>query len=154
MLKSKAVYSGFIILLLVPEALWGQTLVASAQVNLQSPLEVSESSALNFGNIVNLSGSCHMQDDGELIASGGQTCSGTQVPAQFNINGDAGSSVDVFVGVNHSIPGLTFVPKLVGDETKNLVGGSASFQVVGTLNISSPTEGTYAVPYVVTVNYQ
>lgn len=154
MRKIAAPYFGAFIALLTPNTLLGQALVASAQVNLLSPLEVIESSTLNFGNIVNLNGSCQMQDDGALVASGAQTCSGTQVPAQFNINGDAGSSVDVFVGVNHSIPGLTFVPKLVGGETKNLVGGSASFQVVGTLNISSPTEGAYAVPYVVTVNYQ
>jgi len=127
---------------------------ASANVELVDPLVITETSSLTFGNITNLNGSCVMQDDGVLLASGGQTCSGSQVPAQFNISGNDGSLVDIVVQANHTEPGLTFIPKLVGSESKSLTGGSTSVQVVGTLNISNASDGNYYIPYIVTVNYQ
>lgn len=132
----------------------GASISGSASVNLVNPLSISEATQLTFGNITNLNGSCEMQDDGLLVASGGQNCSGAQMPAEFTITGDPGNSVDIVVQANNTEPGLSFIPKLVGAETKTLSDGSISFQIVGTININNAFEGTYAIPYVVTVNYQ
>lgn len=148
----------FLLVVLIGWGISSFTLAASmsgsANVNLVSPLTISEAAQLTFGNITNLNGSCEMQDDGSLIPSGGQTCSGAQIPAEFTISGDAGNSVDIVVKPNNNEPGLTFTPKLVGSETKTLADGSTSFQIVGTLNINNAFEGSYAIPYIVTVNYQ
>jgi len=137
-----------------PSLALAASISGSANVNLVNPLTISEATQLTFGSITNLNGSCEMLDDGSLVGTGGQTCSGAQIPAEFTVLGDIGYSVDIVVQANNSEPGLSFLPKLVGTETKTLSDGSISFQVVGTLNISNAFEGTYAIPYIVTVNYQ
>lgn len=133
---------------------WAASVVGSAQVNLLSPLEIGESSSLDFGNIINVNGSCEMQDNGALVSSGTQTCDGTQIPAEFIITGDAGNTVDIVVQATQVESGLTFIPKLVGESNRVLTSGSVSFNVVGTLNINNANQGVYVIPYVVTVNYQ
>lgn len=128
--------------------------VATAQVNIVPPLEINELQSINFGSLGNLDGSCEMLDSGLLNPSGDQSCSDTRTPGIFSITGGSDQQISVLVTAGAPSGGVSFTPKLVGDSSKTLTGGNVQVTVVGTLSMSSASNGSQSLPYTVTVNYQ
>lgn len=133
---------------------------ATASATILSPISVTKTSDLDFGKIIAgaSASTVALTGAGAFTCGSGLTCSGTHTPAAFNVAGTAGEAVTVasdatvtlISGANSM--SATLVPTA---SSLTLVGGTASFNVGGTLSVAgNQAAGAYAGTFNVTVNYQ
>ncbi len=126
----------------------------NANVEIVSAIIITETTQIDFGQIINLDGTCTMASGGSLSGTAGMACTGTETPAVFNIAGTSGSVVDVSVTAGSSVDGVTYTPVIDGAATRTLTGGTANVSVVGAIQLVSATDGVKDIAYTFTANYQ
>lgn len=117
------------------------------------PVSIQEVTAINFGTLAADNGICTMQSGGVLVASAGQSCSGIQTPAEFKVNASNGEVLIASV-TGGNTQGITFRPQIDGSEIITVKGSSVDIFIIGELEFNNVSQGVYAIPYIVTVNYQ
>jgi hypothetical protein len=145
------------------------TATATATATIITPITITKTSDMNFGNVA-----VHAVNDGSVdISTGGvrtanlgvtlpASTPGTVSAASFTVNGQAGytyaitlpTSVSLTDGASHSMTVNGFVSNPNG--TGTLTGGTQTLSVGATLNVThGQVPGTYssATPFSVTVNY-
>ena len=127
---------------------------SNANVNIVTAISISEDTEIDFGTLTNEDGTCTMASGGALTGSAGQTCTGTETPAAFTVNGTDGAVVDVSVTAGAAVDGVTYNPVIDGASTATLTGGNATVAVIGNLVLSSATDGDKNIAYTFTANYQ
>lgn len=140
--------------LIVSSGALAADLTGTANVNLLAPLNLAETTQVDFGTIGSEDGTCTMASGGALTGSAGQSCSGTQTPGVFTVTGTDGQVIDVSATAGAAVDGVTFNPTIDGPATATLTGGSATINMIGNLVLSSATAGTKAISYTFTANYQ
>ena len=126
----------------------------NANVEIVSAITISEDTQIDFGQIINLDGTCNMATGGTLSGTAGMGCTGTETPATFTISGTTGAVVDINVTAGASVDGVTYNPVVDGVLTRTLTGGQASVDVIGNIVLASATDGIKDIAYTFTANYQ
>jgi hypothetical protein len=123
---------------------------ATANVVLQTALDVVETTQLDFGTVVNTDGSCTLSQAGAL----GGTCSGTGTAGVFTITGDNNALVGITTAFGTLEGGnIKFTPSAPATATIGS-GGNIAVNVGGDLLLDGASSGTKAIPYTFTANYQ
>lgn len=141
---------------------------ASASVNIVTPITISKSNDLNFGNVAvsTSSGIVELLPDGTRISSGGvilPTLSGTVSAASFDVSGEGSYTYSISLPTDdfllfHSnstdfiiVNGFKSYPESTGQ----LSSGNQTITVGATLNVEAAQEvGLYqGTGFEVTVNY-
>ena len=126
----------------------------NANVEIVSAITISEDTQIDFGQIINLDGTCTMSTGGALSGTAGMGCTGSETPATFTVSGTSGSVVDISVTAGASVDGVSYAPVIDGLNTRTLVGGDATVDVVGSITLNSATDGIKDIAYTFTANYQ
>lgn len=126
----------------------------NANVEIVSAIVISETTQIDFGQIINLDGTCTMASGGALSGTAGMGCTGTETAGVFNIAGTTGAVVDVSVTAGAAVDGVTYTPVVDGASTRTLVGGTANVSVIGNIALASATDGVKDIAYTFTANYQ
>ncbi|WP_101760120.1 hypothetical protein [Oceanicoccus sp. KOV_DT_Chl] len=142
------------LLLLLSTVAQAIELAATARVSIYDALAVAEITALDFGSLSNLNGTCTMDTAGKLSASAGQNCTGNSTPGIFRISGVAGQEVIVSVNSTQAVDGIAFTPVIAGSHTKTLTSGTADIKITGSLSLTEATVGDKNIPYTLTTHYQ
>lgn len=121
-----------------------------ANVLISSSLEISESAQMNFGTVENHNGSCAMDSSGNLSG----ICSGTGTPASFIISGADSQAVSISLSTPATMDTIEFSPSVVGSSSVQLINGTATINVVGTLNLNDTSPGVRTIAYSFSANYQ
>ncbi|WP_145999246.1 hypothetical protein [Oceanicoccus sp. KOV_DT_Chl] len=127
---------------------------ANANVEIVTAVSISEDTQIDFGILTNEDGTCTMASGGALTGSNGQSCTGTETPAAFTVDGTDGKVVDLSVTAGSAVDGVTYTPVIDGASTATLTGGSATVAVIGNLVLASATDGDKDIAYTFTANYQ
>jgi hypothetical protein len=134
---------------------------ANATVNIVSPLQLTNTSGLNFGTVVGpFSGSVVRVSNTGGRTCGSLTCSGTATAATFSVTGTANQNLKVTV--DPSVTMNSGANSLLVDLTTDLPTGvttgstgTSSFGVGGSLTIPALTpDGLYTGTFNVRVDYQ
>ena len=128
-------------------------ITGTAKVNLLTPLALTESTKIDFGNMSTENGTCAMASDGTLTGTDGQTCTGTAIPGVFKIDG-ADVTVGVSVTAGSAVDGVTFTPDLNSVSSVTLASGTKNVTVIGELALLSASTGSKSISYTFTANYQ
>ena len=126
----------------------------NANVEIVSAITISEDVQIDFGQIINLDGTCTMSSGGSLSGTAGMGCTGVETPATFTISGTSGAVVDIIVSAGAAVDGVTYNPVVDGVLTRTLSGGSASVDVIGNIVLAGATDGVKDIAYTFTANYQ
>lgn len=121
-----------------------------ANVLISSSLEISESAQMNFGTVENQNGSCAMDSSGNLSG----ICAGIGTPASFIISGAESQAVSISLSVPATVDTIEFSPSVVGSSSVQLINGTATINVVGTLNLNDTSPGARTIAYSFSANYQ
>ncbi len=120
-----------------------------------TPITLDVIDELNFGTISSENGTCKIKGNGTLVASGGQTCIGSGVPAKFKIRGEPNTAVVASVAQGVSVNGVTYAPSISGSAAKVLNSkGKKNLKIIGKLLLNNALGGQLDLLYTVTVNYQ
>ena len=98
----------------------------NANVEIVSAITITEDTQIDFGQIINLDGTCTMSSGGSLSGTAGMGCTGTETPATFTITGTSGAVVDIAVAGGATVDGVTYTPVIDGITARTLSGGSVS----------------------------
>ena len=126
----------------------------NANVEIVSAITVSEDTQIDFGQIINLDGTCTMSPGGALNGTSGMGCTGTETPATFTISGTSAAVVDISVTAGAAVDGVTYVPAVDGLVSRTLTGGTVSVDVIGAVTLLGATDGIKDIAYTFTANYQ
>ena len=126
----------------------------NANVEIVSALLISEDTQIDFGQIINLDGTCTMSSGGALSGTAGMGCTGTETAGVFTVSGTSGSVVDVSVTAGAAVDGVTYNPVVDGVLTRTLTGGQSTVDVIGNIVLASATDGVKDIAYTFTANYQ
>lgn len=126
----------------------------NANVEIVSAILISEDTQIDFGQIINLDGTCNMASGGALSGTTGMGCTGTETAGSFTISGTSGAVVDVSVSPGVVVDGVAYNPAIDGILTRTLTGGQATVEVIGNIVLSSATDGVKDIAYTFTANYQ
>ena len=126
----------------------------NANVEIVSAIVITENTQIDFGQIINLDGTCTMASGGSLSGTAGMACTGTETPGTFQVAGTTGAVVDVSVTAGPAVDGVTFNPVIDGVLTRTLAGGTADVDVIGNIVLASATDGVKDIAYTFTANYQ
>lgn len=126
----------------------------NANVEIVSAILISEDTQIDFGQIINIDGTCSMAAGGALSGTTGMGCTGAETSGIFSIAGTSGAVVDVSVAAGPSVDGVTYNPVVDGVLTRTLTGGAASVNVIGNIVLSSASDGVKDIAYTFTANYQ
>lgn len=122
-------------------------------VHILETLSLAEVKEVDYGSLVNEDGICTINASGSLEGSGGSSCSGQGQLGEFVISGTENQAIDIEVSSGESISGVTFTPELHSSSTAILVGGTTTALIGGVLNLDNATEGSHALSYVISINY-
>jgi hypothetical protein len=140
------------------------TATATAEAEILEALSLTALNSLDFGQIaVNGAGTVVVAATG-----GAPTCSanlicaaGTSSPGDFEVEGTAGTTVDITIGAASPLTGpganmtLSGLNDSAGGSVVLGVGGISTFSVGGTLAVNAgQVAGTYSSTFDVTVEYQ
>lgn len=128
--------------------------VGNANVEIVSAITISEDTQIDFGQIINVNGTCTMASGGTLSGTAGMGCTGTETPGVFTISGTSGAVIDVVVTTGSTVDGVTYNPVIDGSLTRTLTGGSATVNVIGNVVLNAATDGVKDIAYTFTANYQ
>jgi len=123
-------------------------------VEIVSAITITEVEQIDFGQIINLDGTCTMSSGGSLSGTVGMGCTGSETPGSFDITGTSGAVVDVSVTAGATIDGVTYNPNIDGALSRTLTGGSATINVIGNIQLNSASDGVKDIAYTFTANYQ
>ena len=126
----------------------------NANVEIVSAIVITETTQIDFGQIINVDGTCTMASGGALSGGAGMACTGTETAGVFNVAGTSGAVVDVSVTAGAAVDGVTYNPVIDGTLTRTLTGGNADVNVIGNIVLSSATDGIKDIAYTFTANYQ
>ena len=126
----------------------------TANVEIVSALSITEETELDFGQVVNVDGSCTMSSGGTLSGTAGMGCTGTETPGVMRVDGTVNAYVDASVTAGPSVDGVSFFPKIDGKTNRILSKGDAHFPIIGQIKLENATDGEKEIPYVFTANYQ
>jgi hypothetical protein len=126
----------------------------NANVEIVSAILISEDTQIDFGQIINIDGTCSMASGGLLSGTTGMGCTGTETSGVFSIAGTSGAVVDVSVTPGPAVDGVTYNPVVDGVFTRTLTGGAATVDVIGNIVLSSASDGVKDIAYTFTANYQ
>jgi hypothetical protein len=145
----------------------GASTPATARARIVRPLVLTATRNLNFGDIVlgtvAAGGETVSMSQAGVVAcgSGGLTCLGTPVSAQFNVQGTNNQVVQIFAvasPLTNANDGttLSFTPNAPATVTMTNAGAPGSnFNVGGSIIITpTTTDGVYSGNMAVTVDYQ
>lgn len=136
----------------------------TASATVQAAITVSQTTAMQFGDITSAAGATCQMEPGTDTPTGDGCAGGTTSAGVFEINSEA-ATLDIMVSIANPIQGdVTFAPAwsngaldFAANETGTLVtsGGSTNLDIGGTLtNGSNPAPGDRSWDYTVTVTYQ
>ncbi|MDR8524019.1 hypothetical protein [Shewanella fidelis] len=127
----------------------------TANFNLVYPLTVTETTAMEFGDVsIAANASCAVDFAGATTGSACVAGGATSAAGAFTVSG-ANGLVNVSVsGADTSIPGVEFTPS-VANASETIAGNTASINVAGNLAITAAnaTAGTHALSYTLSVTY-
>lgn len=126
----------------------------NANVEIVSAILITETTQIDFGQIINIDGTCTMGTGGALSGTAGMGCTGTETAGTFSIAGTSGAVVDVSVSAGASVDGVSYNPVVDGVLTRTLTGGAATVNVIGNIVLASATDGVKDIAYTFTANYQ
>ncbi len=126
----------------------------NANVEIVSAITITEDTQIDFGQIINLDGTCTMSSGGSLSGTAGMGCTGTETPATFTITGTSGAVVNLAVANGATVDGVSYFPVIDGPTSRTLSGGSVSVDVVGNISLSGASDGVKDIAYTFTANYQ
>ena len=126
----------------------------NANVEIVSAITITEDTQIDFGQIINLDGTCVMSSGGTLSGPAGMGCTGTETPATFTITGTSGAVIDLSVANGATVDGVSYFPVIDGSTSRTLSGGSVSVDVIGNISLSGATDGVKDIAYTFTANYQ
>lgn len=129
------------------------SVVGSASVEILPALNVEETSAINFGQLQQVDGTCIMDHAGQLSGPDGMNCNGTESLGAFIIAGADGATVNISV-TGGAITGIGFNPIIVGSSSRTLVNGSQSVAIAGELTLENAPLGIQTISYTFTANYE
>ena len=109
----------------------------NANVEIVSAIAITENTQIDFGQIINIDGTCTMSAGGALNGTSGMGCTGSETPAVFTINGTTGAVVDINLTAGAAVDGVTYNPIIDGSASRTLVGGTAIVNVIGNIVLSS-----------------
>ncbi len=69
----------------------------NANVEIVSAIVITETTQIDFGQIINIDGTCTMATGGSLSGTAGMGCTGTETAGVFNVAGTSAAVVDVSV---------------------------------------------------------
>lgn len=138
------------------------SVTASASATVATPIAISETSSMNFGTVVAsaTAGTAVLSTAGAVTTTGGvTTLASTPSAAAFSVTGQSGQTFSVSLPTSATLSSGannmtidTFNHSL--GTTPTLTGGTATFSVGATLNVSAnQAAGAYSGTYAVTVNY-
>ncbi|WP_028768801.1 hypothetical protein [Shewanella fidelis] len=127
----------------------------TANFNLVYPLTVTETTAMEFGDVsIAADANCAVDFAGATTGSACVAGGATSAAGAFTVSG-ANGLVNVSVsGADTSIPGVEFTPS-VANASETIAGNTASINVAGNLAITAAnaTAGTHALSYTLSVTY-
>lgn len=126
----------------------------NANVEIVSAILITETTQIDFGQIINVDGTCTMAAGGALSGTAGMGCTGTETAGVFNISGTSGAVVDVSVTAGAAVDGVSYNPAVDGAASRTLTGGTANVNVIGNIALVSATDGVKDIAYTFTANYQ
>lgn len=126
--------------------------VLAAKPSDPKPIVMTETTQIAFGLLSPENGICTMGSGGTLTGSAGQSCSGVGTPGEIDISGQNNLVVGISF-TNGTQPGITFRPQVDGPSSI-LVKGKTSFFVIGEMEFSGATEGSFGITYGITANYE
>lgn len=140
------------------------TVSVSAAVKVVRPLELSAKQSLNFGQIVmaNVTGPTNVSLSmaGVLTCGAGLTCSGSVLPAIYNVRGSNNNTINIFARASNLINAsdgsrITFTPIAPASIVLTNSGAPGrDFNVGGSIAIVPATsDGLYSGAIDVTVDY-
>lgn len=110
---------------------------------------------IEFGQISSENGLCRMNTRGTLMGYAGQTCLGTGRYAEFELFGEKKRIVNISLIGSGKKPGVQFVPRMNGRQTKALSHrGKRRVKVAGDLELDNALDGKYSLTYLIMVNYE
>lgn len=126
---------------------------AFASVQIVPALSISETRAIDFGNLASSSGRCSMGADGRLTAESA-ICEGQGQLGHLTLSGQSGAFVNVQLS-SGSTAQLIFTPQLRQSSSRIQLGDSPSqLSIGGTLDLDAPENGKHAIQFGVTANYE
>lgn len=126
----------------------------TSNVEIVSAILITEATQIDFGQIINLDGTCTMSAGGALSGTAGMGCTGTETAGNFSIAGTSGAVVDISVTAGAAVGGVTYSPVIDGAPSRTLTGGVASVDVIGNIVLATATDGIKNIAYTFTANYQ
>ena len=126
----------------------------TANVEIVSALSITEETEVDFGQVVNVDGTCTMGSGGILSGSAGMGCTGRETRGIIRVDGTVNAYVDASVSAGPSVDGVSFTPRIDGKKTRILSKGDAHFPVIGDIILNGATDGEKDIPYIFTANYQ
>ena len=147
-----------------PTAASAASVTANASANVITPLVISETSGMNFGDVsVGTIGGTVVLDAGggrSVTGDAEAVLGGTEAAGSYSLTGEGAKAYTITFPVNATI--LSGGNSMIVDNfthnagaTPALTGGSGAFNVGATLNIGpGQAPGLYSGTYTLTVNYQ
>lgn len=126
----------------------------TANVEIVSALSITEETEVDFGQVVNVDGTCSMASGGVLSGTAGMGCTGTETAGVIRVDGTVNAFVDARVSPGPEVDGVTFIPRIDGKTNRKLSKGDAHFPIIGDIVLSNATDGEKDIPYIFTANYQ
>ena len=148
----------------LPHAAMAAEATGQASAVVVTPISVSETASLSFGNIAPsaTAGEVTVSTAGARSVTGGVSeLGGTVAAGAFTVDGSGSATYGITLPANGVVtltgPGTAMAVKDFGHSlsgTPTLSGGTGSFTVGATLEVgASQAEGTYNGTYTVSVNY-
>gem|GEM_PF-2796456 len=136
----------------------------TASATVQAPITVSQTTAIQFGNITNTAGATCTLLPGNDTPTGDGCAGGTTAAGVFDISSEA-ATLDITITIANPVQGdVTFAPiwnnglsDIAAGTTGSManLGGNFDLNIGGTLtNGSSPVSGNQSWDYTVAVTYQ
>lgn len=127
----------------------------TANFNLVYPLTVTETTAMEFGDVsIAADANCAVDFAGATTGSACVAGGATSAAGAFTVSG-ANGPINVSVsGTDNSVGGVAFTPS-VANASETIAGNTVSINVAGNLAITAAnaTAGTHALSYTLSVTY-
>ena len=131
----------------------------NAKVLIVTALGVTETAEIDFGTITNEDGVCTMSSAGVVTNDGNQACSSSgNTIGSFDVTGTDDASVAITLTKSAAVGGVDYAPLLSSNDlttgTITLSNtGTATVTVIGSITMTSATDGQRNIPYTFTANY-
>lgn len=127
----------------------------TAHIRIAEPISLSEIATLNMNLSSFSDGECLIDSQGDLQAGSGSDCNGSAQNAQFEVDGDPDSQINILVSGSAQQNGIDFSPLLHSPTLTTLDNsGQTTVDIGAHLQLNNAQAGNYQFPYALSVNYQ